>query len=248
MIPSYSSSNGKSYSIETNQNRSKKNHVKPFQIIVVIFGMIPLFVFLYFINHNVMHDSIHIDNKLKVKQNTKTSEEEITQITKEINDWIDITLQDAKIKHDSYKRILNKENVPIKPISKEKKKNDLSNSAYNQVETGSFINRKLLNEYDGKLHAVTYASHGGRDDRFCRAIESAIHNKIDIIVLGWGMKWKGLSQKLEAAYQYSKSIPKNDIILFTDAFDILYTQSSEAILSRFLELNVTLLFSAECGW
>lgn len=36
------------------------------------------------------------------------------------------------------------------------------------------------------LHAVTYASHGGRDDRFCRAIESAVRHEIDLIILGWG--------------------------------------------------------------
>ena len=28
-----------------------------------------------------------------------------------------------------------------------------------------------------RLHAVTYASHAGRDDRFCRAVESALRHK-----------------------------------------------------------------------
>ena len=36
------------------------------------------------------------------------------------------------------------------------------------------------------LHAVTYASHGGRDDRFCRAIESAVRHEVDLVILGWG--------------------------------------------------------------
>jgi hypothetical protein len=30
-----------------------------------------------------------------------------------------------------------------------------------------------------RLHAVTYASHAGRDDRFCRAVESALRHKGD---------------------------------------------------------------------
>jgi hypothetical protein len=38
------------------------------------------------------------------------------------------------------------------------------------------------------LHAVTYASHGGKDDRFCRAIESAVRHEVDLIILGWGKK------------------------------------------------------------
>jgi hypothetical protein len=37
-----------------------------------------------------------------------------------------------------------------------------------------------------RLHAVTYATHGGRDDRFCRAVESAIRNDYDLVILGWG--------------------------------------------------------------
>ena len=47
--------------------------------------------------------------------------------------------------------------------------------------------------------ALTYASHPGRDDRFCRSLESAIRNGLDLRVLGWGVKWEGLSQKLGAA-------------------------------------------------
>ena len=102
-----------------------------------------------------------------------------------------------------------------------------------------------------KIHAVTYASHGGRDDRFCRAVESAIRNDVDLIILGWGLKWQGLSQKLEAAHAYAKSLPANDVILFTDAFDVLFADSGTSIHRKFLnltaELNSTIIFSAECG-
>ena len=102
-----------------------------------------------------------------------------------------------------------------------------------------------------KIHAVTYASHGGRDDRFCRAVESAIRNDVDLIILGWGLKWLGLSQKLEAAHSYAKSLPANDVILFTDAFDVLFADSGTSIHRKFLnlttELDSTIIFSAECG-
>jgi hypothetical protein len=97
------------------------------------------------------------------------------------------------------------------------------------------------------LHAVTYASHGGRDDRFCRAVESAVRNKFDLIILGWGVPWRGLSQKLEAAHGYAKSLPPRDIILFTDAFDVLFTGDPEEIKRIFLQSNATVIFSAECG-
>ena len=35
-----------------------------------------------------------------------------------------------------------------------------------------------------KLHMVTFATHGGKDDRFCRAIESSIMNNVNITILG----------------------------------------------------------------
>jgi hypothetical protein len=43
-----------------------------------------------------------------------------------------------------------------------------------------------LTALNASLHAVTYASHGGRDDRFCRALESAVRHEVDLIILGWG--------------------------------------------------------------
>jgi len=72
--------------------------------------------------------------------------------------------------------------------------------------------------------AVTYATHGGRDDRFCRAVESAVRNKIPWEVLGWGLKWEGLSQKLQASLDYVRQLDPDCVMLFSDAFDVLFTQ------------------------
>jgi len=98
-----------------------------------------------------------------------------------------------------------------------------------------------------KLHAVTYASHGGRDDRFCRAVESAIRHGVELIILGWGIKWRGLSQKLEAAHAYASALPSNDVILFTDAFDVMFTNSPDIILKEFESMDGDIIFAGECG-
>ena len=106
-------------------------------------------------------------------------------------------------------------------------------------------------EMISKIHTVTYASHGGRDDRFCRAVESAIRNDIDLIILGWGVKWTGLSQKLEAAHSFAKSLPETDVILFTDAYDVMFTEKTSVIHEKFMTLSAKtksqIIFSAECG-
>lgn len=98
-----------------------------------------------------------------------------------------------------------------------------------------------------KLHAVTYASHHGRDDRFCRAVESAVRNQYQLVILGWTVPWKGLAQKLDAAYKYAQSIPDDDLMLFTDAFDVLFTEESQHIVDIFLKRNYKILFAGECG-
>jgi hypothetical protein len=99
----------------------------------------------------------------------------------------------------------------------------------------------------GKIYAVTYASHRGRDDRFCRAVESAVRHQVPLVILGWGTKWLGLSQKLEAAYNFSVTLNTTDIMLFTDAFDVLYSNTVGYIKKSFLELNSAVVFSGECG-
>ena len=99
-----------------------------------------------------------------------------------------------------------------------------------------------------KLHVVTYASHPGIDDRFCRCLESVLQNGISLKVLGWGQKWKGLPQKLEAALSYAKSQPKEDVMLFVDAYDVLFMGGANDILNIYLQMgSPKLLFGAECG-
>lgn len=94
---------------------------------------------------------------------------------------------------------------------------------------------------------MMYATHHGRDDRFCRGLESVVRNHIPMHVLGWGLKWHGLSQKLEGSLEAVRRLPNDCIVVFTDAYDILYQEGPEAIKDAFLALNHSIVFSAECG-
>lgn len=106
---------------------------------------------------------------------------------------------------------------------------------------------KAKNKPIQKLHAVMYASHHGRDDRFCRAVESAARHDFPLVILGWQKPWRGLSQKLEAAHHYASTMPPDDIILFTDAFDVLFTRKANTILEPYLAQNASIIFAGECG-
>ena len=109
---------------------------------------------------------------------------------------------------------------------------------------------KPIKRNDTRAHgivALTYASHPGRDDRFCRSLESAIRNGLDLRVLGWGVKWEGLSQKLGAALRAVEELPGDCPVVFTDAYDVLFTQGESAMRKAFDDIKADLVFSAECG-
>uniref|UniRef100_A0A7S3K3N4 PLOD1-3-like GT domain-containing protein n=1 Tax=Aureoumbra lagunensis TaxID=44058 RepID=A0A7S3K3N4_9STRA len=121
---------------------------------------------------------------------------------------------------------------------------------YEELRKNSILERNTIKNESSQcpdIIALTYASHGGRDDRFCRSLESAIRNGVDLQVLGWGIKWEGLSQKLGAALDAVRALPSECVVLFTDAYDVLFTQSPKEMRRKFEALNKPLIFSGECG-
>jgi hypothetical protein len=94
---------------------------------------------------------------------------------------------------------------------------------------------------------MTYATHGGSDDRFCRAVESAIQHDVPLRILGWGEKWNGLTQKFEGALATLKTLPDECTVVFTDAFDVLYTSDLAAIKKEHDAMGAPVLFAGECG-
>ena len=54
-------------------------------------------------------------------------------------------------------------------------------------------------------HVITYATHSYGN------FEELVNNKygIKVIVLGWGKKWKGFTDKFNAVYKYSKNFGLN---------------------------------------
>lgn len=133
--------------------------------------------------------------------------------------------------------------------SAEPKHNPTTASMPSTTTTEHGLNKAPISPFSadstGRLHAVTYASHGGRDDRFCRAVESAIRHDVQLIILGWGVKWIGLSQKLEAAHHFAASLPPEDIILFTDAFDVMFSNTPQHILQEYHKEQSDIVFAGE---
>jgi hypothetical protein len=60
---------------------------------------------------------------------------------------------------------------------------------------------------------------------------------VNLTILGWGAPWRGLSQKLEAAMTFARSVPEGDVLLFTDAFDVMFMNQPDYILKTFLQFE-----------
>lgn len=210
-------------------SKSSKICYRVFPLIIIMMFMTPIMLFILTVLHNDdMFTDFYRDNKFSLLRGASRATKKLLNSAifknhREMTYWIQETSSDLRKNLKKYK------SLQTENIVNENSSESMSNKA------------------SPKLHIVTYASHMGSDDRFCRAIESAFRHDINILILGWNVKWEGLSQKLRAAYDFSQSIPDTDIILFTDAFDILYTQSADYILKEFLKINHTILFSAECG-
>ncbi len=100
-----------------------------------------------------------------------------------------------------------------------------------------------------KIHVVTC----GTDRKKCIKLNtSARHHGIDIINIGTNIEWKGTDMtalgggmKINLMHEFLKDIPENDIVLFTDAYDVFYADNLDTIVERFKDFKCETVFSAE---
>jgi len=100
-----------------------------------------------------------------------------------------------------------------------------------------------------KIHAVTC----GDDRKRCNQLNtSARYHGIDITNIGMNVVWKGTDMsgpgggmKVNLLKEYIKNLDPNDVILFTDAFDVFYADNINTIYERYVDLSAEVIFSAE---
>ena len=85
------------------------------------------------------------------------------------------------------------------------------------------------------MKVVTVATHSDR--YFDTLLDSAKKNNIELIVLGFGEKWQGLIWKFIKMIDYLKKVDPNEIVLFIDAYDVIFIQDSKSIEEKFLEIK-----------
>jgi hypothetical protein len=93
------------------------------------------------------------------------------------------------------------------------------------------------------MHVCTVASHYNRQLK--QLLHSGIHHGIKMKVLGYGLPYQGDGHKLSYVKEYLNQLPDEDIVLFVDAYDVLFLANAQTILDTFLNKNVVCIFAAE---
>ena len=86
-----------------------------------------------------------------------------------------------------------------------------------------------------KLHIITVATESKY--YFPYLVESCKKNNNELIVLGFGEKWKGFSWRFKLMIQYLQNIPLEDIVCFVDGYDVICTRNLNELIECFYTIS-----------
>ena len=114
--------------------------------------------------------------------------------------------------------------------------------SYSDIENGRVFT-------GSKTWAVTC---GTDPKRMSNINTSARHHGIDLINIGKGIEWKGTDMtgmgggmKINLMREFLATKHPDDIVLFTDGYDVFYADNLDTIVERFLQMNKRVIFSGE---
>ncbi len=94
-----------------------------------------------------------------------------------------------------------------------------------------------------KLHICTVATQEIKGLNYLR--KSCERYNLPLHVIGLGQPFPGRAYKLHAYEQYAKTLPKNDIVLFVDGYDVIFLADEKTILETFYAMNHPFVISVE---
>jgi hypothetical protein len=94
-----------------------------------------------------------------------------------------------------------------------------------------------------QLHVVCVSTHS--KGYFPILIESCKKNNIKLHVLGFNKKWQGFVWRFHLIQSFLGTLPKTDIVMFIDAYDVIILQDYSVILDRFLKMKTNILLSRD---
>lgn len=94
-----------------------------------------------------------------------------------------------------------------------------------------------------QLHVVCVATHS--KGYFPILQESCKKNNIKLHVLGFNKKWQGFVWRFHLMQSFLETLPKTDIVMFIDAYDVIILKDYQVILDRFLKMKTNILLSRD---
>jgi hypothetical protein len=95
------------------------------------------------------------------------------------------------------------------------------------------------------MKVITVATH---PDRYYESmLDSAKKNNIDITVLGMGEKWQGFGWKFTKMIEYLEKVNMNELVMFIDAYDVIFLDNGKRIEEKFLEIKKKINFKILIG-
>ena len=75
--------------------------------------------------------------------------------------------------------------------------------------------------------------------------ESCKKNNIELVTLGLGQKWTGFTMRYQLYFEYLKKLPDDEIVMISDAYDVVILRDAKDIKEEFLKFNKKIVFSCE---
>jgi len=79
-------------------------------------------------------------------------------------------------------------------------------------------------------------------------VESCKRHNIDLVILGLGKQWNGLSDKYKYWNKYLSALPDDEIVMMNDAYDVVIMDTPEHILERFHAFNKPVVCGIQKGF
>jgi len=108
----------------------------------------------------------------------------------------------------------------------------------------TFIESATLNTAES-LVVVTVATDERYELEVLRASINAALPGVPLEVLGLGQTYPGLGFKIQQMGQWVESVPDDKLILFIDAYDVVFTQAAAQILQQFFNFCAPIVMGAE---
>lgn len=91
--------------------------------------------------------------------------------------------------------------------------------------------------------AVTYCNRFSKGLGYL--LESALLNSIPLSIIGWGDPYPSTTSKITAILSFLRYVDDSTIIIFSDAYDAIYMNRPENIISDFIGMNKSIIFGGE---